>query len=192
MPPREDVHKVRMCTLCASLLFTFVSARQYTFGRLIRSQSRYEEAGPLYERALAINQETWGNEHPRTLTSRAHLAELYAKNGKQRKAAQLWYEVISARERVLGPDHPEVASALNSWANLLYSQVGPLCRVTMYLPFNVVVDVAPLVVEASVRLSPLPPTWHLLLHNSIYPKLLSTFNVSRYRFRPSLGTHIGL
>lgn len=128
MPSREDVEEVRLCTLCASSLFTFLLGNE-PCGRLTRSQSRYEEAGPLYERALAINRETWGNEHPRTLTSRAHLAELYAKNGNRRKATQLWYEVISARERVLGPDHPEVASALNSWANLLYTQVGPLCRV---------------------------------------------------------------
>ena len=109
-------------TLCFSLRGNMIVS---TF----RSQNRYDEAEPLYEKSLAINKQTWGENHQKTLTSRAQLAELYGKKRLQVKAAQCWFEVINARERVLGSDHPDVASALNSWAKLLHSQVRPGTKV---------------------------------------------------------------
>lgn len=51
------------------------------------------------------------------------MANLYKKRGLFDEAAPLWEEIVRALERVRGYDHPEVASALNSWAELLGAQV---------------------------------------------------------------------
>lgn len=52
------------------------------------------------------------------------MADLYTKRGLVNKASPLLQEIIRARERVQGPEHPDVASALNNLAELLRSQVG--------------------------------------------------------------------
>ncbi|CAN0458451.1 unnamed protein product, partial [Scytosiphon promiscuus] len=81
------------------------------------------EAQLLFERALAINEVALGVDHPSTITSRAWMADLYTKQGFLDKASPLLEEIVSARERVLGHDHPDVASALNNRALLLKAQV---------------------------------------------------------------------
>lgn len=52
------------------------------------------------------------------------VAESYLKCGLPGKASPLMEEIVSTRERVLGRDHPDVASALSSRALLLMEQVG--------------------------------------------------------------------
>lgn len=49
---------------------------------LYESQGRYEEAEPLYERALAIREKALGAEHPSTVATLNNLAEIYRKLGK--------------------------------------------------------------------------------------------------------------
>lgn len=77
----------------------------------------------MFERALAIKERALGVDHPSTITSRAWMADSYMKQGFLDKAPLLLEEGVSARERVQGPDHPNVASALNNLAVLLKSQV---------------------------------------------------------------------
>ena len=52
------------------------------------------------------------------------MADLCQKQGFLDKASPLLEEVVSARERVQGRDHPDVASALNNRAALLENQVS--------------------------------------------------------------------
>lgn len=46
-----------------------------------------------------------------------------ASRGKYAEAALLFERSQAIREKVLGPEHPEVATALNNRANLLETQV---------------------------------------------------------------------
>lgn len=70
-----------------------------------------------------MNEDALGVDHPRTITCRACVADVCQKQGFFDKASPLLEEVVSARERVLGRDHPHVATALNNRALLLRAQV---------------------------------------------------------------------
>ncbi|CAN0435258.1 unnamed protein product [Ectocarpus sp. 12 AP-2014] len=50
------------------------------------------------------------------------MADLYAKQGLLDKASRLLAGVVDARERIQGRAHPDVASALNERAVLIYQQ----------------------------------------------------------------------
>jgi tetratricopeptide (TPR) repeat protein len=57
---------------------------------LYKSQGKYAEAEPLYERALEIRERVLGAEHPDTTTSLNNLAVLYKSQGKYREAEPLF------------------------------------------------------------------------------------------------------
>ena len=86
-------------------------------------QGESAKAQPLFERALVISERALRANHPSTITSRAWMADLYKKQSFLDKASPVLEEVVSARERVRGRDHPNVASALNNRAGLLQNQV---------------------------------------------------------------------
>jgi tetratricopeptide (TPR) repeat protein len=50
------------------------------------------------------------------------LAVLYSHQGKYGDALPLYKRSLAIRERILGPNHPEVAGSLNNLANLYYKQ----------------------------------------------------------------------
>jgi tetratricopeptide (TPR) repeat protein len=50
--------------------------------KLYMEQGSYEEAVPLYERALHIWEQAWGSEHPEVADDLEHLAELNMRQGK--------------------------------------------------------------------------------------------------------------
>ena len=56
---------------------------------LYRNQGKYEQAEPLAQRALAINERVLGAEHPDTATSLNNLALLYRDQGKDEEAEPL-------------------------------------------------------------------------------------------------------
>lgn len=86
------------------------------------AQAKYNEAQPLVEEALRIRLRFLPKDHPDIITSRGLLADLYVNLGSLEKASILEH-IVSDRERVHGPEHPFVASALNDWASLLEDQV---------------------------------------------------------------------
>lgn len=51
------------------------------------------------------------------------MAELYADRGYFEKASPLLENIVSARERVQGSNHPDVAVALNNWGSVLEDRV---------------------------------------------------------------------
>ncbi len=67
----------------------------------------------------AKRQRTLGPEHPDTLESLYHLANVCTHRGDLSEAERMHREVVEARERTLGPDHPEVADSLYQLAKLL-------------------------------------------------------------------------
>jgi len=52
-------------------------------------------------------------------TSRNNLAALYRAQGKYAEAEPLYQRSLAIREKALGPDHPDVAKGLESYAVLL-------------------------------------------------------------------------
>ena len=58
--------------------------------------------------------------HATALTRKTHLV---AAQGDYEGAKPLYERSLAIREKVLGPDHPDVAGSLNNLAMLLYNQV---------------------------------------------------------------------
>ena len=100
---------------------------------LYRSQGRYAEAEPLYQRSLAIREKALGPDHPDVGTSLNNLAVLYQSQGRYAEAEPLYQRALAIREKALGPDHPDVGTSLNNLA-VLYRRPGPLRRGRAALP----------------------------------------------------------
>jgi len=84
---------------------------------------KYNEALPLFERALEIRERRRGPDHPDVGQAINGLAVLYFHKGEYAKAEPLHQRALAIREKSLGPEHPDVASSLSNLANL-YSNLG--------------------------------------------------------------------
>jgi tetratricopeptide (TPR) repeat protein len=82
------------------------------------SMGSFEEATKLHERALAINENTLGPDHPSVASSLNNLANVYCSTGAWETARPLYERALAIRKKTLGPDHPHVATTLNNLANL--------------------------------------------------------------------------
>ena len=92
-------------------------------GIYLKERARYAEAELLYQRALAIDEQQVGSQHPDTAASLANLAELYRVQGKYEQAEPLHLRALAIHEQQVGPEHPDVATDLNNLA-LLYADQG--------------------------------------------------------------------
>ena len=95
-------------------------------GPLLPGHRPYAEAEPLYQaRALAIPRRRWA---PTTRRRHAlnNLAELYGARAATPRPSRST-SAPGIGEKALGPDHPDVAAALNNLA-VLYREPGPLRR----------------------------------------------------------------
>ena len=81
-------------------------------------QRRYAEAEQLTREVLADRRRLLGEDHPDTLTSRATLARLAARQGRRGEAEELYLQVIADRTRVLGSGHPDTAAVRDEFAQL--------------------------------------------------------------------------
>lgn len=79
----------------------------------------YADAGPLYKRALAIDEKALGPHHPGVATDLNNLAGLYVRQGKYAEAEPLFKRALTILEKALGDDHPNVATVLENYAALL-------------------------------------------------------------------------
>ncbi|MCA9501168.1 MAG: tetratricopeptide repeat protein, partial [Nitrospira sp.] len=101
-------------------------------------RARYAEAEPLYQRALAINEQVLEPTHPEVATSLNNLGLLYKNQGQYADADPLYQRALAIREQTLGPTHPEVATSLNNLGVLYaaqerYSDVEPLYQRTLHI-----------------------------------------------------------
>ena len=76
---------------------------------------------PGRPKVLADRHRVLGDDHPDTLTSRAVLARLAARQGRRAEAEALYRQVIADRTRVLGSGHPDTAAVRDEFAQLLAS-----------------------------------------------------------------------
>jgi CHAT domain-containing protein/Tfp pilus assembly protein PilF len=77
---------------------------------------KYDEARPLFERAIEIRERVLGADHLEVAYSLNDLGVTYYTKGAYAKAGPLFQRAFEIKEKTLGPEHPEVASALNNLA----------------------------------------------------------------------------
>jgi tetratricopeptide (TPR) repeat protein len=84
--------------------------------------ARYEQAEPLYQRALRIGKQVWGPAHPQVAYPLCGLAYLFYEQGKYQQAEPLYHQALQIREQVLGPEHPDVAYTLERLGMLYWKE----------------------------------------------------------------------
>src|SRR5712671_6051259 len=102
-------------------------------GVLLKTKARYVEAEPLYRRALAIDEASYGPDHPEVAADLNNLAALLQDTNRRSEAEPMYRRALAIDEATYGPDHPNVAIRLNNLAELLRaanrrSEAEPLYR----------------------------------------------------------------
>ena len=97
----------------------------------LRERARYPEAEPLYQRALRIYEQHFGETHPNVAYSLHGLANLYYQQGKYTEAEPLYQRALHIWEQQLGLEHLDVVNSLHGLANLYrqrskYAEAEPL------------------------------------------------------------------
>ncbi|MCP4658439.1 MAG: tetratricopeptide repeat protein [bacterium] len=121
---------LRIRTLVVGLIMAVGSlgAQETNFQELsnkanrLYQQGTYREASRVFEQAMAVAQQTWGEEHPETLTVMNNLAETLRAQGELAAARQLHEQVLAVRRRVLGPEHPHTLNSMKNLAQTLKAQ----------------------------------------------------------------------
>ena len=89
------------------------------YGGLLYMQARHAEAEPLMKRALAIDEKSYGPEHPRVAIRLNNLALLLKDTNRLAEAEPLMKRALAIDEKSYWPEHPNVARDLNNLAALL-------------------------------------------------------------------------
>jgi tetratricopeptide (TPR) repeat protein len=105
-----------------NLLFTEAARLLNYLGYYLWQRGEYEQAEPLYQRALAIYERTLGSDHPNTATNLNNLAILYRNLGNYEQAELLNQRALNINVKAYGPDHPNTVTNLNNLAVLCMSQ----------------------------------------------------------------------
>jgi CHAT domain-containing protein/Tfp pilus assembly protein PilF len=100
---------------------------------IYRVQGRYADAEPLYKRALAIREKTFGPDHPDVGQSLNNLTLLFQTQGRYSDAEPLYKRALAIPEKAFGLDHPDVGLSLNNLGVLFqtqgrYSDAEPLYK----------------------------------------------------------------
>jgi len=93
----------------------------------------YSEAEPLYRHALAIDESSYGEQHPAVAIRLSNLATLLKATNRLSEAEPLMRRALAIDESSYGEEHPTVAIRLNNLAQLLkatnrLSEAEPLMR----------------------------------------------------------------
>ena len=83
----------------------------------------YTLAEPLYLRALHIQEQALGQDHPEMVEPLTDLADLYERQGRYTEAEPLYQRALHIQEQALGPDHPDIVYPLSGLA-ILYERQG--------------------------------------------------------------------
>lgn len=76
----------------------------------------------MYKRALRIEEEPLGPEHPNVATTLNNMAMLLGSQGEYEEALPLIERALRIKEEALGPEHPDVAAVLSNMGGLLKSK----------------------------------------------------------------------
>ena len=99
--------------------------------QLYQGQRKYEEAEPLFQRALAIREGAFAADHPEVAKALNNLAVLYFIRRKYAEAEPLYQRLLAINEGILGPEHPDLATSIHNFGNLYrlqgkYGEAEPL------------------------------------------------------------------
>jgi tetratricopeptide (TPR) repeat protein len=102
-------------------------------GRRLFDLARYPEAEPLMRRALALDEQSYGPEHPNVARDINNQAQLLKAMNRLSEAEPLMRRVVRIFEQSHGVNHPDVATALTNLAQLLHDtnrlgEAEPLMR----------------------------------------------------------------
>jgi tetratricopeptide (TPR) repeat protein len=102
-------------------------------GLLSKAKARYDEAEPLLQRALVIDEARLGPNHSTVATRLNNLADLFHDTNRRAQSEPLFRRALKIDEASLGPNHSTVATRLNNLAVLLtntnrFSEAEPLYR----------------------------------------------------------------
>jgi len=102
-------------------------------GVLFDAKAAYSDAEPLMRRALAIDEASYGNDHPNVAIRLNNLASLLHATNRLAEAEPLMRRALAIDEASYGNDHPQVAIRLNNLALLLkatnrLAEAEPLMR----------------------------------------------------------------
>jgi tetratricopeptide (TPR) repeat protein len=102
-------------------------------GVLFDAKADYAEAEPLVRRAIAIDEQIYGPDHPNVAIRLNNLANLLNDTNRRAEAEPLMRRALAIDENSHGPDHPTVAINLNTLAQLLHdtnrlAEAEPLMR----------------------------------------------------------------
>jgi tetratricopeptide (TPR) repeat protein len=87
-------------------------------GIYLDAKALYVEAEPLFRRALAIREKSYGPDHPAVAVPLNNLAMLLKNTNRLAEAEPLFRRALAINEKSFGPDHPKVATDLNNLASL--------------------------------------------------------------------------
>jgi tetratricopeptide (TPR) repeat protein len=91
-------------------------------GLLLTSQQRYDEALPLFEQALTIDERVLGANHPNLSSTLNNLAILYDSLDQSKKAEALYRRALDIVRKAHGNEHPDVVTNLMNLATLCTGQ----------------------------------------------------------------------
>lgn len=91
-------------------------------GNYYREQGEYAQAVPLLRRALAIREQTLGEEHLDTASTLNNLALVLKARGEFDEVEPLYKRALAIREAILGASHTETAQLLSNIASLYSTQ----------------------------------------------------------------------
>ena len=85
---------------------------------LLQATNRLAEAEPLMRRALAIDEKSYGPDHPDVAIDLNNLAMLLHDTNRLDEAEPLMRRALAIFETSLGPDHPNTVTARDNLAAL--------------------------------------------------------------------------
>ncbi|QTR45081.1 tetratricopeptide repeat protein [Thiothrix litoralis] len=91
-------------------------------GRAFHDAGQYQQALPLYDKALILREKHLPVNHPDVATSLNNFAELYRKMGQYEEAIPLHERALNIRENAVDKDPSAVATSLNNLAFLYYTK----------------------------------------------------------------------
>jgi tetratricopeptide (TPR) repeat protein/transcriptional regulator with XRE-family HTH domain len=101
-------------------------------------RAQYEQAEPLYQRALSIGKQTQGREHPQSAFPLTGLAGIYREQGRYAEAESLYRRALHLWEQAPAQEYAEMAALLNDLGILYleqgdYQQAEPLLQRALHL-----------------------------------------------------------
>jgi hypothetical protein len=91
---------------------------EWRTSNLLQDTNHLTEAEPLMRRALAIDEKSYGPDHPEVARDLNNLSELLRATNRLAEGEPLLRRALAIVEASLGPDHPNVARVRSNLAAL--------------------------------------------------------------------------